>query len=152
MSLAEAIASLRDWKPSDPSHATPTEPPKATPYKAVSSALAAGGHGQTDGDGVRLALVPEGRPSLEDIAEFIAERSAIMEFDGGLDRTEARKAAGQRAAMKYRLSECYRDPPQSGGRCVIGGAGDCVEDVLRDLRERYGSRLIVAEAKESGSG
>lgn len=151
MSLAEAIASLRDWKPSALSRETPTEPPKTTPYRAVLSEVAGGGHGQTDGDGVRLALEPEGRPNLEDIAEFIAERSAIMEFDGGLDRTEARKAAGQRAAMKYRLAKCYRDPPQPGGGCVIGGAGDCVEDVLRDLRELYGSRLIAAEAEPSGS-
>ena len=154
MSLAEAIASLRDWTPSAPPYEIRGKPAKDLPGKAAlpsPSEKSTDSHDRTGGTR-GLALKDAVWPDPEDLAEFIAERAAIMEYDGGLERTEARKAAGRRAAVKYRLGELYGDPLQLGGGYAIGGDGDRVEEVLHDLRKRYGSRLITAEAEGTGSG
>lgn len=45
-------------------------------------------------------LVKTSLTDADDVAEFIQERAAIMEFDGGLPRREAEKAAIVRAAVR----------------------------------------------------
>ena len=85
---------------------------------------------------VLLALVQSqaaNRPDAENIAEFIQERAAIMEYDGGLPRPKAERAAVVRAVVHFKLID------DQGAGVLIDDEG--YESAVRVLREKYGARL-----------
>ncbi len=89
-----------------------------------------------------VAPPPLSSEDHEAIAETLDERAAIQEFDGGLSRHEAERAA--RAAMRvfrYRLTT-------TRGWCTLIAPGWDLADAEHDLSNRYGSRLAeVVEHK-----
>ncbi len=89
-----------------------------------------------------LELLPQADPpplspaDQEDIREALEERASIQEYDGGLIRADAEREA--RAALRvyrYRLTT-------SKGWCTLIAPGWDLEDAERDLRGRYGDRLV----------
>jgi hypothetical protein len=103
------------------------------------------------------AAIAAGKPALlaelaaeqaEDVAEFIQERAAICEFEGGLPRPEAEALAVHRASVRYSLHDLYGSPAHRGGGYLLGEPGDSAESLLAELRQRYGHRLAGAEAQE----
>jgi len=91
------------------------------------------------------ALLAELRQeAAEDVAEFIAERTAIAEFDGNMARPEAERLAVARASVKYSLTDYYGNPPQQGVGALQGDIGDDADSLMEELRRRYGDRLLSA--------
>lgn len=90
---------------------------------------------------------PAPLPDIEDVREFVEERAAIMECDGGLPRPEAERLAVERACVKFKLHDLHGDPPQPGGGYVLGAPGQTVESLLAELRALYGPRLAQAGVK-----
>lgn len=91
------------------------------------------------------ALLAELRQEqAEDVAEFIAERAAIAEYDANLPRAEAERLAITRASVKYTLTDFYGNPPAQGGGAVLGEPGDTAESLFAELARRYGDRLLSA--------
>jgi hypothetical protein len=82
--------------------------------------------------------VPDSSPAEEDaINEAIEERAAIREFDGGETRETAEREA--RSAMRvYR----YRVTDKPGTWLTMIAPGCDLEDAARDLRGRFGERLL----------
>jgi len=76
---------------------------------------------------------------LEDTAEYLNERAAILEYEQGFTRPDAEKEAVRRAVLHFRLKELYGDPPCMGGGVVIG---ETVGELLADLGRGYGTRLL----------
>lgn len=102
------------------------------------------------------AQIREGKPALlaelrqeqaEDVAEFIAERAAIMQHDGGLPRHEAERLAIQRASVHFALADTHGDPPRHDEGFLLGEPGDTQESLLAELKARYGDRLLTAHAQ-----
>ena len=77
----------------------------------------------------------------EAIAEHLAERAAIMEYDGGLPReqaeTEARRAL---RVFKYRIT----DGPDSW--LILIAPGCDLEEARKSLQRRFGKRLMDVQA------
>jgi hypothetical protein len=74
--------------------------------------------------------------AAESIGEHLAERAAIMEFDGGLPREQAEVEA-------RRISNVYRfrlHGNEGGGTYITSGD---LEAARAALLQRYGSRLVA---------
>lgn len=81
-----------------------------------------------------LALVQVAdEPDAENIAEFIQERAAVMEFDGGLPRAQAEQAAMVRAVVHFKLIG------DQGGGVLIDDEG--FDSAVQVLRNKFGDRL-----------
>ena len=91
------------------------------------------------------AAEPPTGPDWDDMREFAEERAAIMEYDGGMPRTQAVREAIRRACVKYRLTDLYGDPPAPGGGFAIGADSESTEDLKTELLNRYGGRLLSLE-------
>jgi hypothetical protein len=82
---------------------------------------------------------------FEDVSEYLIERSAIAEYEGGLSRQEADKLAIQRAIIKFKLKD-----DQGGGTYISQTTS--VEEALERLREFYGDRLEEVSGQSGGEG
>jgi hypothetical protein len=75
----------------------------------------------------------------DDIAEHLAERAAIHEYDGGLTRKQAEiEARRTLRVFEYQLT----DNPDSW--LVLIAPGCDLAEARRNLRARFGSRLLDA--------
>jgi hypothetical protein len=75
----------------------------------------------------------------DDIAEHLAERAAIQEYDGGLTREQAETEARRTLRVfEYRLT----DNPDTW--LVLIAPGCDLAEAQRNLRARFGGRLIDA--------
>lgn len=73
----------------------------------------------------------------ENIAEHLAERAAIMEYDGGLPREQA-EAEAQRNLKVYRYR--LRELPNSD--LILIAPGTSLDEAREGLRRRFGNRLV----------
>ena len=74
---------------------------------------------------------------LQDIRERNEERSAIMEFDGGLSRQDA-----DVAAAKSMRVYCYRVTDKPDSELVTLKPNVELAEATQELKERYGDRLL----------
>jgi hypothetical protein len=73
----------------------------------------------------------------EAIAEYLAERAAIQEYDGGLTRKQAETEARRTLRVfEYRLT----DNPDSW--LVLIAPGSDLIEAQKGLQDRFGSRLL----------
>lgn len=84
---------------------------------------------------LRRALREE---QAEDVSEYLIERSALAEYEGGLTRQEADRLAIQRAIIKFKLKD-----GQGGGTYISQATS--IEEAMQWLREFYGERLESAK-------
>ena len=76
-----------------------------------------------------LAYLTHVRHEADDWAEWVAERAAILEYDGGLPRAEAECRAFQHALVEW----SNRHPPQADpNRCA--GCGGAINEAGSDWR------------------
>lgn len=74
----------------------------------------------------------------QDIRECIEERAAIMEFDGGLSRKDAERAAA--AAIRV---YCYRVKDKPNSELVVIMPNTELDEAYASLRLRFGDRLLT---------
>jgi len=83
----------------------------------------------------------------EAIAEHLAERAAIQEYDGGLTREQAEIEARRTLRVyEYRLT----DNPDTW--LVLIAPGCDLAEAQRNLRARFGNRLIDAREHNNDAG
>ncbi|MDD2769142.1 MAG: hypothetical protein PHT19_10420 [Methylococcus sp.] len=76
---------------------------------------------------------------IDDVAEYVNERAAVLEYDHQLSRAAAEREAVRRAVIRFRLVD-----DQGSGTAV----GECsIDELLADLAAKYGSRLATCEVK-----
>jgi hypothetical protein len=94
-----------------PAHRQNRQNPRSVSFDSaqVAQSLASEGGGRAE---------PE---QAEDAREAFEERAAIMEFDGGLSRQEAERAAAEGFCDKYARAREAREPPTSEAGQVSGG-------------------------------
>lgn len=82
----------------------------------------------------------------EAVREYIEERAAIMEYDGGLAREDAqRRARSACRVFEYRLG----DNPEVWLTMI---APDCeLEETVEHLRLKFGDRFLEARPRENPS-
>ena len=78
---------------------------------------------------VRAALGQRDSWDAMDWRDWITERAAILEFDGGLSRAEA-----DRRAFEYTLIEWLNRHPHQGNLGICAGCGDAMYDQASDWR------------------
>jgi hypothetical protein len=74
---------------------------------------------------------------LQDIRERTEERSAIMEFDGGLSRQDA-----DVAAAKSMRVYCYRVKSKPNSELTVIMPNTELSEAIEKLKEKYGDRLL----------
>ena len=74
---------------------------------------------------------------LQDIRERNEERSAIMEFDGGLSRQDA-----DAAAAKSMRVYCYRVKSKPNSELTVIMPNTELPEAIEKLKEKYGDRLL----------
>ena len=74
---------------------------------------------------------------LQDIRERTEERSAIMEFDGGLSRQDA-----DVAAAKSMRVYCYRVKSKPNSELTVIMPNTELPEAIEKLKEKYGDRLL----------
>lgn len=74
---------------------------------------------------------------LQDIRERTEERSAIMEFDGGLSRQNA-----DVAAAKSMRVYCYRVKSKPNSELTVIMPNTELPEAIEKLKEKYGDRLL----------
>ena len=74
---------------------------------------------------------------LQDIRERTEERSAIMEFDGGLSRQDA-----DAAAVKSMRVYCYRVKSKPNSELTVIMPNTELPEAIEKLKEKYGDRLL----------
>ena len=74
---------------------------------------------------------------LQDIRERTEERSAIMEFDGGLSRQDA-----DAAAAKSMRVYCYRVKSKPNSELTVIMPNTELPEAIEKLKEKYGDRLL----------
>jgi hypothetical protein len=74
---------------------------------------------------------------LQDIRERTEERSAIMEFDGGLSRQDA-----DVAATKSMRVYCYRVKSKPNSELTVIMPNTELPEAIEKLKEKYGDRLL----------
>lgn len=78
---------------------------------------------------------------LQDIRERTEERSAIMEFDGGLSRQDA-----DAAAAKSMRVYCYRVKSKPNSELTVIMPNTELPEAIEKLKEKYGDRLLSVTA------
>lgn len=74
---------------------------------------------------------------LQDIRERTEERSAIMEFDGGLSRQDA-----DAAAAKSMRVYCYRVKSKPNSELTVIMPNTELPEAIEKLKEKYDDRLL----------
>jgi hypothetical protein len=74
----------------------------------------------------------------ENIREYLEERAAIMEFDGGLSRKEAEQAAVS-AIRVY----CYRIKDKPNAELTVLMSNTELDEAYQNLHLKYGDRLVT---------
>ena len=75
-------------------------------------------------------------PHAEAIKEHLAERAAIQEYDGGLDRATAEAEARRNLRIyRYRLTGIRND-------LILIAPVTSLDDATDGLRARFGARLV----------
>lgn len=76
---------------------------------------------------------------IDEVAEYVNERAAVLEFDHRLSRPAAEREAVRRAVIRFQLVD-----DQGGGTAV----GECpIEELLADMAAKYGGRLAACEVQ-----
>lgn len=108
------------------------------PGAAVTATAPATASGNQSNQGNRENIVNEVKFESENIREYLAERAAIMEFDGGLSR----KNAEQAAATAIRVY-CYRVKDKPGAELTVLMSNTELDEAYQNLKLKYGDRLLT---------
>jgi len=103
---------------------TPTDPVKSD--------------GNPSNQGNRENSIYKVNTESENIIEHFEERAAIMEFDGGLSRTEAEQAAAK-AIRVY----CYRVKDKPNTELTVLMPNTELDEAYQNLKLKYGDRLLT---------
>lgn len=127
---------FNDLLPDSVTHVTPPKTNCVTPEteKAASENSNLSEASRTS----RTSRTETGNTQQDDpIAEHLAERAAIQEYDGGLTRKQAEDEARRALRVfEYRLT----DNPDSW--LVLIAPGCDLDEARESLRERFGNRLL----------
>ena len=75
--------------------------------------------------------------SIRDNKEELLELIRLIPNEGN-----DKRHSNIRSAVKYSLSDWYGNPPQQGGGFLLGALGDTAENLLDQLHQLYGRRLV----------
>ncbi|MDD5319145.1 MAG: hypothetical protein PHD43_00765 [Methylococcales bacterium] len=104
----------------------------------VTATMPAKSSGNRGNQGNHENIVNEVKFESESIREYVEERAAIMEFDGGLSRKEAEQAAAK-AIRVY----CYRVKDKPISELTVIMPNTELDEAYQKLKLKYGDRLLT---------
>ncbi|MGZ8152420.1 MAG: hypothetical protein ACXW0Q_06115 [Methylovulum sp.] len=108
------------------------------PSAAVTATDPATASGNQSNQGNRENIGNKVKLEGEAIREYLEERAAIMEFDGGLTRKEAEQAAIT-AIRVY----CYRVKDKPNSELIAIMPNTELDEAYQNLKLKYGDRLLT---------
>ncbi|MGZ8955598.1 MAG: hypothetical protein ACXW0Q_13065 [Methylovulum sp.] len=104
----------------------------------VTATTTATSSGNRSNQGNHENTISEVKIQSENIREYLEERAAIMEYDGGLSRKDAEQAA----ATAIRIY-CYRVKDKPGAELAVLMPNTELDQAYQNLKLKYGGRLLT---------
>jgi len=107
-------------------------------YMTVTATDLAKSSGNRGNQGNHEIIIKEVKFESESVREYVEERAAIMEFDGGLSHKEAEQAAAK-AIRVY----CYRVKDKPNAELTVLMPNTELDEAYQKLKLKYGDRLLT---------